>query len=83
MHGLCVLINIDGHHKLIRWKMVTHAAIDGYSRLIVFLKCSDNNKSSTVYQNFLEAVSTYGLPSHIRTDQGRENTLIQSSFVHI
>ena len=71
-----MLINIDGHHKLIRWKMVTHAAIDGYSRLIVFLKCSDNNKSSTVYQNFLEAVSTYGLPSRIRTDQGRENTLI-------
>ena len=56
--------------------MVTHAAIDGYSRLIVFLKCSDNNKSSTVYQNFLKAISTYGLPSRIRTDQGRENTLI-------
>lgn len=56
--------------------MVTHAAIDGYSRLIVFLKCSNNNKSSTVYQSFLEAVNTYGLPSRIRTDQGRENTLV-------
>ena len=66
----------DGHHKLIRWKMVTHAGIDGYSRLIVFMKCSSNNKSSTVYQNFLEAVGTYGLPSRIRTDQGRENVLI-------
>ena len=56
--------------------MVTHTAIDGYSRLIVFLKCFNNNKSSTVYQNFLEAVNTYGLPSRIRTDQGRENILI-------
>ena len=50
--------------------MVTHAAIDGYSRLITFVKCSDNNKSSTVYQNFLEGVGTYVLPSCIRTDHG-------------
>ena len=66
----------DGHHKLIRWKMVTHAGIDGYSRLTVFTKCSGNNKSSMVYQNFWEAVGTYGLSSRIRTDQGRENVLI-------
>ena len=32
--------HIDGHHKLIRWKLVTHGGIDGYSRLIVYLKCS-------------------------------------------
>ena len=56
--------------------MVTHAGIDGYSRLIMFMKCSNNNKSSTVYQNFLEAVTNYGLPSRIRTDQRRENVLI-------
>ena len=28
---------VDGHHKLIRWKIVTHAGIDGYSRMIVFI----------------------------------------------
>jgi len=27
----------DGHHKLIRWKLVVHAGIDGFSRLIVFI----------------------------------------------
>ena len=53
--------------------MVTHAAIDGYSRLIVFMKCSNNNKSSTVYSYFLEAVQCYGLPSRVRSDQGGEN----------
>ena len=43
--------HMDGHHKLIRWKFVIHGAIDGYSRLIVFLKCSTNNKSGTVFPN--------------------------------
>ena len=65
----------DGHHKLIRWKMVTHAGIDGFSRMIIYMKCS-NNKSSTVYNSFLEAIRLYGLPSRVRSDQGRENCLV-------
>ena len=40
--------HIDGHHKLIRWRFVIHGGIDGFSRCIVFLQCSTNNKSETV-----------------------------------
>ena len=29
--------HLDSHHKLIRWRIVTHAAIDGYSRKILML----------------------------------------------
>jgi len=61
--------------------MVTHAGIDGYSRLIVFMKCSSNNKSSTVYGHFLEAVQYYGLPSRVRSDQGGEKS--SSSYRHM
>lgn len=32
--------HIDGHHKLIRWRFVTHGGIDGFSRTIVYLRCS-------------------------------------------
>ena len=32
--------HINGNHKLIRWLLVIHGAIDGYSRQIMYLKCS-------------------------------------------
>ena len=65
--------HIDGHHKLIRWRFVTHGGIDGYSRTITYLKCSTNNKASTVVAGFCDAVSKYGLPECIRSDLGGEN----------
>ena len=52
---------------------MTHGAIDGYSRLVVFLQCSGNNRASTVYDLFLKAIRQYGLPSRIRCDEGLEN----------
>lgn len=70
------LWHCDGYHKLIRWKMVVHGGVDGYSRLIMYLRVSSNNRASTVLSAFNLAVDEYGLPSRIRIDRGRENTLI-------
>lgn len=65
--------HVDGHHKLIKWRFVIHGGIDGFSRLIVYLKCSDNNRAATVLQCFEDAVDKFGLPSKIRTDLRGEN----------
>ena len=46
-----------------RWRMVVHGAIDGYSCLVVFLHCSNNNRAETVLQLFMKAVTEFGLPS--------------------
>lgn len=68
-----ILIHVDGHHKLVRWRFVTHGCIDGYSRMITFLKCSTNNRAETVYEKFLTAIQEFGLPSRVRCDYGKEN----------
>ena len=70
------LWHIDGHHKLIRWCIVVHGGIDGYSRLIVFLNAATNNNADTVLECFLRGVSSYGLPSRVRCDKGGENVKV-------
>ena len=50
-----------------RWRFIIHGGIDGYSRIIVFLKANTNNEAATVFQLFLGAVEKYGLPSRVRT----------------
>ena len=65
--------HLDGNHKLIRWRLVIHAGVDGFSRTIVFIKCSDNNRASTVLETFLRGASSFGSPFRVRTDHGGEN----------
>ena len=73
---LSTFLSTDGHHKLIRWRFVTHAGIDGFSRLIIYLRCSTNNRASTVLSLFEQGVAKFGLPSRVRSDQGGENTSV-------
>ena len=70
------LWHLDGYHKLIRWGIVIHGGIDGYSRLITYLRASTNNSAPTVLSAFTSAVEEYGLPSRIRIDRGGENVLV-------
>lgn len=65
--------HIDGHHKLIRWRLVIHGGVDGYSRVIVYLLCSDNNRANTVLSAFTDAAQAHGLPNQVRSDLGGEN----------
>lgn len=67
------LWHIDGNHKLIRWRLVIHGGIDGFSRLVVYLNVSTNNRAETVLQAFNSAIQQYGIPSRVRSDKGGEN----------
>ena len=73
--------HVDGHHKLIHWRLVTHGGVDGFSRTIVYLKCSDNNRASTVLGAYTEAVRNHGLPCKVRSDLGGENVAVWQYMV--
>ena len=70
------LCHIDTNHKLIKWHIIIFGAIDGYSRLPVSLECINNNKATTVLSCFLKGVETYGIPSRVRSDKGKENVIV-------
>ncbi len=59
--------HIDGHHKLIRWRFVIHGSIDGFSRTITYLACTNNNRSETVLQFFTDSINHFGVPNHVIT----------------
>jgi hypothetical protein len=61
---------------LIRWGIVIHGFIDGYSRLITGLCASNNNSGETVLDVFLNAAHVYGVPLRMRGDHGVENILL-------
>ena len=66
--------HIDGDHKLITpYRFVIHGGIDGYSRIVVYLHASTNNRADTVFQLFRDATTIYNIPSRVRSDMGLEN----------
>jgi len=68
------LWHIDGNHKLVKYGMIVHGGIDGYSRYIPYLACSDNNKANTVLSCFKSGCkSLMILPRRVRSDMGGEN----------
>ena len=61
---------------LIRWRIVFHAFIDGFSRFVTGIRASNNNRSETVLNLFLDIIEEHGLPSRVRGDHGTENLLV-------
>ena len=65
--GPNALWHIDRNHQMIRWRLVVHGGIDGFSSN---LKCSSNNRSDTVVNAFYKATEECGVPSRVRSDKG-------------
>ena len=65
----------DPIQTALRWRdelVRRQCVLDGFSRLVVYLKCSSNNRASTVYDLFL-CCGEIRSSSRIRCDQGKEN----------
>ena len=68
------LLHIDGHQSIISsgyiedWRFL--------SLLIVFLKCSANNRSDTMTDSFFPLQKGYDCPSRVRSNRGGENSSV-------
>ena len=73
----------NGCYSLIRWSLagglVIHGGVDGFSRMIVFLRFT-NNRTETVANLFQLAISEYGTPCNITTDNGGENVRLSEKW---
>ena len=74
------LWHIDGLHCLVRWRIVVHGGIDGFSCRTVYLEAS-TNRAQTVLSLFLQATRTCGWPSRVRSDQGGEKVDVARAMI--
>ena len=73
VRGANHLWHIDTNHKLISWRFVIFGCVDGYSRLPIYLQCTNNNLAAISLNYFSDGVRKFGLPSRVRGDHGVEN----------
>lgn len=59
-----------------------HDAIDGYSKVIVYLQCNENNHASTACSLFHKAINVWGLPSRVHANDAGENVKVNEVMVH-
>ena len=64
-----------------RLGFVIHCGIDGFSRMVVYLNVSTNNRASTVFSAFLPATERFGVPSRVRCDHGGENMEVAAFMI--
>uniref|UniRef100_A0A1X7VU93 Integrase core domain-containing protein n=1 Tax=Amphimedon queenslandica TaxID=400682 RepID=A0A1X7VU93_AMPQE len=75
--------HIDGYDKLSPYGIAIHGCIDGFSRIIIWLRASPtNNNPKVVARFYLEALEEIaGVPQFLRSDYGTENCTIAA--IHI
>jgi hypothetical protein len=75
----------DGHDKLARFGFQIYAAIDAYSRKLIWLYCGNANRSSiSILQQYLQAVKINGIcPRFLRTDKGGETVLFAACHYNL
>ena len=70
--------HIDGYDKLKPFGIAIHGVIDGYSRIILWLKLSSSNNNPKIIANYyLCCIKELQLiPRVVRGDRGTENVIV-------
>src|SRR4051812_25370585 len=69
---------LDGHDKLTQYWIQIYAAVDAYSRKIIWSYCGNANRAQlSVLRQYLTAVKSQGFcPNFLRTDKGTETIML-------
>jgi len=69
---------LDGHDKLTQYGFQIYAAVDAYSRKIIWSYCGNANRAQlSVLKQYLTAVKSQGFcPNFLRTDKGTETIML-------
>lgn len=60
-----------------------HGFIDGFSRYVLGMRASNNNRSATVLSLFEDIAMIHGYPSRVRGDHGTENLLVAARMEEV
>lgn len=73
------IIHVDGFDKLTAFGLSVHAAIDGFSRRILWIRVGPTNKNPRyIAKFFMDMIETLqGVPKIVRADRGTENSLLR------
>ena len=78
-YGPHAVWHLDGYHKLrLKYGIVIHGIIDGFSRFVLALRASDSNDKYQVLGTFISGCDkVHGkIPSLLRIDKGGENRAV-------
>jgi hypothetical protein len=69
---------LDGHDKLAQYGIQIYAAVDAYSRKIIWYYCGSSNRTAiSVVRQYFNTIKLLGLYSrYLRTDRGTETVLL-------
>jgi hypothetical protein len=76
---------IDGHDKLKAWGIEIYAAIDAYSRKIIWIYVGNSNRSRlAVARQYLQTVAQLDwCPRFVRADRGQEPVLLADAHLRL
>jgi hypothetical protein len=83
MSAMRILTFNQSPSGLIRWKLVIHGFVDGFSRYVLGMRISNNNRAATVLSLFEDIAESFGYPSRVRGDHGTENLLVAARMEEI